>query len=54
MNYLTQNVAKTSFVEQPKLAEKAQESIYFAKVNRIELIEALHRRVLALKDGCRG
>ena len=54
MNYLTQNVAKTSFVEQLKLAEKVQEDIYYAKVNRKELLEALHRRVQSLKDGCRG
>jgi hypothetical protein len=54
MNHLTQNVAKTSFIEQFKLAEKVQEDIYFAKVNRKELLEALHRRVQALKDGCRG
>lgn len=31
------------FIETMKLAGKAQEDIYFAKVNR-ELIEALHRR----------
>ena len=54
MNYLSQNVGRTSFVEQLKLAERAQEGIYFAKANRVELIEALQRRVLALKDGCRG
>ena len=53
MNYLAQNVAKTSFVEQLKLAEKAQEDIYFARVNR-ELIEALHRRAQTRKDGCRS
>lgn len=53
MNYLTQNVAKTSFVEQLKLAEKAQEDIYFAKTNR-ELLEDLHRQVQALKDDCRS
>jgi len=54
MNHLTQNVAKTSFVEQLKLTEVVKEDIYFAKVNRKELIEALHRRVQVLKDGCRG
>ena len=43
MNYLTQNVAKTSFVEQLKLAEKAR-----------ELIEAMHRRAQARKDGRRS
>ena len=43
MNYLTQDVAKTSFVEQLKLAEKAR-----------ELIEAMHRRAQARKDGCRS
>lgn len=34
----------TDFVETLRLAEKAQEDIYFAKRNR-ELIEALHRRL---------
>ncbi len=34
------------FVEQLRLAEKAAEDIYFAKVNR-ELIEALHKRMQA-------
>jgi hypothetical protein len=34
------------FIEQLKLAEKAAEDIYFAKVNR-ELIEALHERMQA-------
>ena len=33
----------TDFVETMRLAEKAQEDIYFAKLNR-ELIEELHRR----------
>jgi hypothetical protein len=32
------------FIEQLKLAEKAAEDIYFAKVNR-ELIEALHEQM---------
>jgi hypothetical protein len=32
------------FVEQLRLAEKAAEDIYFAKVNR-ELIEYLHKRI---------
>ncbi|HDY84017.1 MAG TPA: hypothetical protein ENH48_13810 [Halieaceae bacterium] len=34
------------FVEQLRLAEKAAEDIYFAKINR-ELIEALHKRMQA-------
>jgi len=37
-------------VEQLRLAEKAAEDIYFAKVNR-ELIESLHKRVRA-KEQC--
>ena len=37
------------FVEQLRLAEKAAEDIYFAKVNR-ELIESLHKRMQAEKD----
>ena len=36
----------TDFVETMRLAEKAQEDIYFAKLNR-ELIEQLHRRAAA-------
>ena len=36
------------FVEQLRLAEKAAEDIYFAKINR-ELIEALHKRMQAEK-----
>ena len=36
------------FVEQLRLAEKAAEDIYFAKINR-ELIEALHERMQAEK-----
>jgi len=39
----------SDFVEQLRLAEKAAEDIYFAKVNR-ELIEALHRRMQAEKN----
>jgi len=39
----------SNFVEQIRLAEKAAEDIYFAKVNR-ELIETLHKRMLAEKD----
>lgn len=36
------------FVEQLRLAEKAAENIYFAKVDR-DLIEALHKRMQAEK-----
>ena len=36
----------SDFVEKLRLAEKAAEDIYFAKVNR-ELIEDLHRRIQA-------
>lgn len=36
------------FVEQLRLAEKAAEDIYFAKVSR-ELIESLHKRMQAEK-----
>ena len=39
----------SGFVEQLRLAEKAVEDIYFAKVNR-ELIESLHKRMQAEKD----
>ena len=39
------------FVEQLRLAEKAAEDIYFAKVSR-ELIESLHKRMQAGKDAC--
>lgn len=39
----------SDFVEQLKLAEKAAEDIYFAKINR-ELIEALHQRMQAEKE----
>jgi hypothetical protein len=38
----------TDFVETMRLAEKAQEDIYFAKINR-KLIEELHRRAEAEK-----
>lgn len=38
----------TDFVETMRLAEKAQEDIYFAKINR-ELIEELHRQAAAEK-----
>ena len=39
----------SGFVEQLRLAEKAAEDIYFAKINR-ELIEALHKRMQAEKN----
>jgi hypothetical protein len=39
----------SGFVEQLRLAEKAAEDIYFAKVNR-ELIESFHKRMQAEKD----
>jgi len=38
----------SDFVEQLRLAEKAAEDIYFAKVSR-ELIESLHKRMQAEK-----
>jgi hypothetical protein len=38
----------SDFVEQLKLAEKAAEDIYFAKISR-ELIESLHERMQAEK-----
>jgi hypothetical protein len=38
----------TDFVETMRLAEKAQEDIYFAKISR-ELIEELHRKAEAEK-----
>ena len=43
----------SDFIEQLRLAEKAAEDIYFAKVNR-ELIESLHRRMQAEKDAGRS
>jgi hypothetical protein len=39
----------SDFVEKLRLAEKAAEDIYFAKVDR-ELIESLHKRMQAEKD----
>ena len=39
------------FVEQLRLAEKASEDIYFAKVSR-ELIGSLQKRMQAEKDSC--
>ena len=38
----------TDFVETMRLAEKAQEDIYFARISR-ELIEELHRKADAEK-----
>jgi len=39
------------FVEQLRLAEKAAEDIYFAKVSR-ELIESLHKQMQEEKQPC--
>ena len=39
----------SDFIEQLRLAEKAAEDIYFARVNR-ELIEAMHKRMQTEKD----
>ena len=39
------------FVEQLRLAEKAAEDIYFAKVSR-ELIESLHKQMQEEKKSC--
>ena len=39
----------SGFIEQLRLAEKAAEDIYFAKLNH-ELIESLHKRMQAEKD----
>jgi hypothetical protein len=39
------------FVEQLRLAEKAAEDIYFAKVDR-ELIEALHKQMQTETNTC--
>ena len=39
----------SGFVEQLRLAEKAAEDIYVAKINRV-LIEALHKRMQAEKN----
>jgi len=43
----------TDFVETMRLAEKAQEDIYFAKLNR-KLIENLHRIAAAEKAAAAG
>jgi hypothetical protein len=39
----------SGFVEQLRLAEKAAEDIYFARINR-ELIAALHKQMQAEKN----
>ena len=39
----------SNFIEQLKLAEKAAEDIYFAKVNR-ELIKSIHIQMQAEKN----
>ena len=41
----------SDFVEQLRLAEKAAEDIYFAKVSR-ELIESMHKRMQVEKGFC--
>jgi len=41
----------SDFVEQLRLAEKAAEDIYFAKVSR-ELIESMHKRMQVEKGTC--
>jgi hypothetical protein len=43
----------SDFVETMKLVEKAQEDIYFARINR-ELIEELHRQAAAEKATSKG
>jgi hypothetical protein len=43
----------TDFVETMKLVEKAQEDIYFARIDR-ELIEELHRQAAAQKAAAMG
>jgi hypothetical protein len=43
----------TDFIETMRLAEKAQEDIYFAKLNR-KLIENLHRLAAAEKAAAAG
>ena len=48
-NVFQWRVVMSGFVKQLRLAEKAAEDIYFAKVNR-ELIESLHKRMQAEKD----
>ena len=41
----------SDFIEQLRLAEKAAEDIYFAKVSR-ELIESLHKQMQAEQEYC--
>ena len=41
----------SDFVEQLRLAEKAAEDIYFAKVSR-ELIESMHKRMQVEDRSC--
>ena len=41
------------FVEQLRLAEKAAEDIYFAKIDR-KLIESIHKRMQAEEDSLEG
>jgi hypothetical protein len=41
----------SDFVEQLRLAEKAAEDIYFAKLNH-ELIESLHKRMQPERNSC--
>ena len=43
----------SSFAEQLRLAEKAAENIYFARLSR-ELIEALHQLPQAQKSSCQA
>jgi len=41
----------SDFIEQLRLAEKAAEDIYFAKISR-ELIESLHKQMQVEKGSC--
>ena len=41
----------SGFVEQLRLAEKAAEDIYFAKLNH-DLIESLHKRMQLERNSC--
>ena len=43
----------SDFITQLRLAEKAAEDIYFAKIN-CELIESIHKRMQAGKDPFRS
>ena len=49
VNRRANNSHMSDFIEKLKLAEKAAEDIYFAKVNR-ELIDCLHNRMQAEKN----